>query len=517
MREEQERACESSLRSPPPRTPNFSYFLHLFVQFRWAAAACAGLAVFIAQFVLGLESYAYAWLYSIVAGIVFYNAAFYVYLRREEGRQGEGAADAPTFRRGRQAALAQILLDLLALFGLLHFAGGLTNPFVMFFLFHVVVAGILLEPVRAAAVACFACALIFSLGVLEKTGLIAHYRPVEILGATDPLHSWLFTLGLPGVMTVTILALTFLTVSIMNERARNRNQVIELSEALDRKNRELLRVDQMRKQLLAVASHDLKSPLGAVAGYLAGMRDGYLGPLTDEQKRVVERSLDRLSRLKGFIDDVLAWSSIEKGTLRQEMRPVDLGDILHCVVEDHRDPALARGIEILLCLPPQMPLVECSSERMVQVFENLLSNAVKYSLDGGRVRVEARQEGDDLVITILDKGMGISPEDLGHLFEDFFRAPSVRSKVHGTGLGLALARRIVKAHHGDIWATSELGLGSAFFVRLPICATETPRPPPSSCALVASPAAPSGGCESADAERPSRRQGDGVVMAARDR
>ncbi len=515
MREEQERACESSLRSPPPRTPDFSYFLHLFVQFRWAAAACAGLAVFVAQIVLDLKSYAYPWLYSIVAWIVVYNAAFHIYLRREDGRRGE-AEEADNFRRGRQAALVQILLDLLALFGLLHFAGGLTNPFVLFFLFHVVVAGILLEPVRAAAVACIACALIFALGLLERTGLIAHYRPVEILGATDPLQSWLFTLGLPGVMTVTIFALTFLTVSIMNERARSRNQVIELSQALDLKNRELLRVDQMRKQLLAVASHDLKSPLGAVAGYLAGMRDGYLGPLTDEQRRVVDRSLDRLSRLRSFIDDVLAWSSIEKGALRQEMRPVDLADILHCVVEDYRDPARARGIEILLGLPSQMPLVECSSERMVQVFENLISNAVKYSLDGGRVRVEARQEGDDLVVTVLDKGMGISREDLGHLFEDFFRAPSVRGKVHGTGLGLALARRIVKAHRGDIWATSELGLGSAFFVRLPICAAETPQPPPSSRAFV--PTRSGASCEvPVDAEGPSRRGGPGAMMVASER
>lgn len=475
MREEKA-IVEGLARTHLPRTLDFSYFLNLFVQLRWIAAACAGLVVFLAQFALRLDSFAYPWLYSIVASILVYNSLFFVVLRLPPAKaQGGESQDDLLYRRGRLGALIQILFDLVALFGLLHFSGGLTNPFVLFFLFHVVVAGILLEPPRAIAVACFTCALIFCLGLFERMGWLSHYRSVEILGSTDPLQSWLFALGLPGVMTITFLALTFLTISIMNERARRRNQMVELSRALDLKNRELLRIDQMRKQLLAVASHDLKSPLGAVSSYLAGMRDGYLGPLTDEQKHVVQRSLDRLSRLRGFIDDVLAWSSIEQGMLRQEIRPVDIEKLLQRVIEDHRDTALARDIDIRLVVPHPLPKVDCSPERMNQVFENLVSNAVKYSQDGGKVRVEAGREGDDLLVSVLDKGIGIRGEDLERLFEDFFRAPSVRTKVAGTGLGLALVRRIVRAHQGEIWATSELGQGSTFFVRIPITSTQVAR------------------------------------------
>jgi signal transduction histidine kinase len=439
------------------------------VSFRWAAAFSAGLTIFASQFYLGIESFAFPWLYAIVGSILLYNTVFYFYLEHQVQTGGiSELQDGSRFPLTRVVALAQILLDLLALFWLLHFAGGLANPFVLFFLFHIVVAGTLLEPGPTVGVALFTSALIFALGVLEKIGVLAHYHPVELLGDTDPLRSWLFVLGLPAVLTVTILSLMTLTISIMNERGRRRDQILELSEELDRKNRKLLRVDRMRKQLLAVASHDLKSPIAAVSSYLMGMRDGYLGPLTDEQRRVIERSLSRLTRLKEFIADVLEWTSIERGILRQDMHPADLADILRRAVEDHEEHVIARALEIELVLPAGMPPIVCSPERMAQVFDNLISNAVKYSHDGGTVEIAARMEGEDVVISVKDSGIGISQTDLGQLFKDFFRAPSVKGKFEGTGLGLSMVRRIVNAHNGRIWATSELGRGSTFFVRLPI-------------------------------------------------
>ncbi len=464
-----QRPAKSDSRTGRPRTSGFSYFLKLFVRFRWAAAFSAGLTVFATQFYLGIESFAFLWLYAIVGLILLYNTAFYFYLehRIQTGATSE-FQDGSRFPLTRVVALSQILLDLLALFWLLHFAGGLTNPFVLFFLFHIVVAGTLLEPGPTVGVALFTSALIFALGILEKTGILAHYHPVAILGSTDPMRSWLFVLGLPAVLTVTILSLTILTISIMNERARRRDQILELSEELDRKNLKLQRVDRMRKQLLAVASHDLKSPIAAVSSYLMGMRDGYLGPLTDEQRRVIERSLGRLGRLKEFISDVLKWTAIERGTMRQDMHAVDLSDILRRAVEDYEEQASARSIAVDLALPKEMPLVVCSPERMAQVFDNLVSNAVKYSHDSSMVKIEARVEDEDVVISVKDTGIGISESDLGQLFQDFFRAPSVKSRFEGTGLGLSMVRRIVGAHNGRIWANSELGRGSTFFVRLPI-------------------------------------------------
>ena len=464
-----QRTSRNGSRTGRPRTLGFSYFLKLFVHFRWAAAFSAGLTVFASQFYLGIESFAFPWLYTIVGLILLYNTAFYFYLEHQvqTGSFSE-PQDGSRFHRTRVVALSQILLDLLALFWLLHFAGGLTNPFVLFFLFHVVVTGTLLEPAPTVGVALFTSALIFALGVLEKTGLLTHYHPVELLGDTNPLESWLFVLGLPAVLTVTILSLTMLTLSIMNERGRRQDQILELSEELDRKNHKLMRVDRMRKQLLAVASHDLKSPIAAVSSYLMGMRDGYLGPLTDEQRRVIERSLNRLTRLKEFIADVLEWTAIERGTMRQEMHLVDLADILRRAVEDHEEQAAAMALAIELTLPTELPLLVCSPERMTQVFDNLLSNAVKYSHDGGRVEIDVRLEDGHVLVAVRDTGIGISQSDLGQLFQDFFRAPSVKGKFEGTGLGLSMVRRIVNAHNGRIWATSELGHGSTFFVKLPI-------------------------------------------------
>ncbi len=451
-----------------PRTLGFCYFLRQFIQMRWAACAGAAATIATSQHVLEI-SFEYSWLYGIVVAMLAYNATFYFLL--EHSVQSGFIADFGEQKQvpvTRLLALGQILLDLISLFWLLHFAGGLVNPFVLFFLLHVVVAGTLLEARPALLVALLASALVFALGLSERLGLLEHYHPSEILGETDPTASWLFVVGLPAVMTVTILALSFLTIVIMNERGRRRDQILALSEELDRKNRKLMRVDQMRQRLLAVASHDLKSPIAAVSSYLMGMRDGYLGDLSKEQRRVLDRSLNRLSRLRDFVTDVLDWTSIERGALRQNMHMVELGDILRAVVDDHLEAASEKNIDLEVEIEEDLPKVVCSAERITQAFDNLVSNAVKYTLDGGSVEVEAQQVDDRVLVSVADTGIGISQKDLENLFQDFFRSSSVKGKFEGTGLGLSVVRRIVGAHNGRVWARSELNKGTTFYVELPI-------------------------------------------------
>lgn len=457
-----------------PLTPSLFYYLKLFVVLRWVAISASLIAILLAQFVLHFE-FAYQWLYSIIGVIAMYNGYFYFFL---EGARHTGTTwsvrDSMWQRKSKQLALMQILLDLIALFFLLHFTGGLENPFVLFFLFHVVIAAILLEPKWATGLAALTSVLVFSLGILEKTTGFGHYNLAPIFGPTE-LNSWYYLIGVPASVTLTIIGLSFLSISIIKERQRRRRHILEMSLELDQKNRQLLRVDRMRKRLMAVASHDLKSPVGAVTSYLQNLQQGYLGPLNDKQLRVVNRSLTRLENLKAFLFDVLDWSKIERGQTKDELLSTDLGRILSQVFDDYLDVAKEKGIDLSLSLPKDAPNAKASPMRVTQVFNNLVSNAVKYTNEG-KVSIEGRIEEGFWLVEIKDSGIGMDGDDLKNLFEDFYRSKHVKNKIEGTGLGLSVVKRIVDAHSGKIWAESEFGKGSTFFVKLPV-SRDTIRPP----------------------------------------
>jgi signal transduction histidine kinase len=452
----------------PRRGPRLQGSLRLFVRVRFGAALAA-LAVIAACELLFHLDFPYGRLYAITAGIMAYDLGFYLFCGRERREPQRGGIDEEADARvNRFAALLQINLDFAALTGLLHFSGGLENPFVLFFLFHVVIAGILLEAPLAAAEAVLAALLIFGLGALEKVGALAHHHAGAVLGSLELASNWVFVLGLSGLMAATIAALSAFTIALMGQRTRQRNQLLALSRDLAAKNEKLQELDLSRRKLLAVASHDLKSPLGAVTSYLHAVRDGYLGPVTPEQGDVIDKSLKRLDRLREFIGDILSLQAIRHGEVQKAMQPTDVGGLLREVVQNHVDPARGRSIAVAFEAEGDLPFIEAAPEQLVQVFDNLLSNAVKYTREGGTVRVTARVRAGHLLVDVADTGIGISPEDLEHLFEDFFRAAAVRETHEGTGLGLAVCQRIVRAHHGEIRATSEPGAGTVFHVGLPV-------------------------------------------------
>ncbi|MCK5799433.1 MAG: HAMP domain-containing histidine kinase [Deltaproteobacteria bacterium] len=443
--------------------PSFCVFLRLFVRLRWLAVAATVGTIAFFQIVVK-TTYNYPALYGVAAGIFAYNAFFFVLSRR--GCAGKGVENQ---RASRANALVQINLDLVALFGLLHFAGGLENPCVMFFLFHVVIAGILLKPRWALVEAGVATFLIFALGLFERSGVLAHYHATAILGESELTDSWLFVLGLSSMLATTIFFLSTFTILLMRERHKQRALTLSLLADVSKKNTKLLRVDEGRRGLLAVASHDLKAPIATVAGYLMTLKGGYLGEVSDKQISILEKCLGRLDGLKDFVSDVLSWTAIESGEMQMAMRSTDVKDLLGEVVERYGDPAANKEIDLVLKVDNGLPEVILAVERMRQVFANLLSNAAKYTPEGGCVEIHVKRgEGGGVEVAVKDTGIGMSPEDQEHLFEGFFRSSAVRGRFEGTGLGLSLAKGIVEAHHGRLWATSELGEGSTFYVELPL-------------------------------------------------
>jgi signal transduction histidine kinase len=221
-------------------------------------------------------------------------------------------------------------------------------------------------------------------------------------------------------------------------------------------------------RFLGVVAHDLKSPLSVSQSMLSGVLGGFYGPVSDEQKDVIERVDRRIDSLNALINDLIDIPLIETGQLVREMTEVSLSDIISNCVGELNVLAAEKGLQLAMLVPSDLTPVRGSKRRLQQVMHNLLSNAVKYS-DLGVVIVRAKENEDSVQIEVSDNGIGITAEDMPGLFKDFYRGKN-SGVAKGTGLGLSISRRIIEAHGGKMWAESpnpETNSGSRFTFTLP--------------------------------------------------
>ena len=226
--------------------------------------------------------------------------------------------------------------------------------------------------------------------------------------------------------------------------------------------RKLEESNERLEQFASLASHDLQEPLRMITSYLHLIEKRYGDELGEDGAEFLEFAVDGAERMREIIDGLLEYSRVE--TRGDPFESVDLTTVLEDVREDlqvrieESDAEIATG---------RLPLVEGDRSQLRQVFQNLLSNAIAYSGDDPpRIEVSAERDGDQWVVSVRDEGIGVDPDDQGRIFEAFKRLHS-HDEHPGTGIGLALCRRIVERHGGEIWLDSEPGEGSTFSVRLP--------------------------------------------------
>lgn len=253
----------------------------------------------------------------------------------------------------------------------------------------------------------------------------------------------------------------------LNELARAAMNEIELRllmGLLAEQNEQLREADREKSQLVAVISHELRSPLTTVLGALELLREdeAALGPDRAGLVRMIERNARRVLRL---VDDLLVTARAEAGGLAIARRPVRLTDVVAESVEAMRRRAEAAEIALHVALDDIA--VEGDPERLGQVVDNLLGNAVKFTPAGGSVSVRLERRGETARLVVSDTGPGIPRHEQARVFERFYRAEAARDGPEGTGLGLAIAKALVEAHGGIISLESEPGAGATFVVELP--------------------------------------------------
>jgi signal transduction histidine kinase len=256
----------------------------------------------------------------------------------------------------------------------------------------------------------------------------------------------------------------------------------ELEEALRRQNDELheqyARVQEatrVKSEFLANMSHELRTPLNAIIGFSELIYDGKVGPISEVQQEYLGDVLASSRHLLRMIDDVLDLTQVEAGRIGFRPEPVDLGPLIAEVRDTLRPLAATKRIRMVSTVDPCLGTVVVDPARVKQVLYNYLSNALKFTPEEGRVTVRVGPEGeDDFRVEIEDTGIGIREEDLGRLFVAFQQLDAGTAKSHqGTGLGLALTKRIVEAQGGTVGVRSLAGEGSTFYAILPRVARTT--------------------------------------------
>jgi signal transduction histidine kinase len=287
-----------------------------------------------------------------------------------------------------------------------------------------------------------------------------------------PLHPIAIAIG-ASVLSVLVLGrltnLVFAVDRLRVEERAARSEAETAQRLLTEQNERLREADHLKDEFVALISHDLRTPLTSIMGYLELTRDDT--ELTDEQGRyldIVARNSERLLRL---VNDLLFVARVEAGQLELQVSELDLAAIVRQSVEEARPRAQNQEIE-LTSDGDGGGALEGDRGRMFQLLDNLISNALKFTPAGGRVHVQVTQRAERVRLSVSDTGVGIAPEDQKHLFDRFFRtASAIDGHVSGTGLGLYIARAIAEAHGGAISVESAQGTGTTFVVELPLART----------------------------------------------
>lgn len=435
------------------------------IRLRWIATLGVAVTIWVVPplFGISLEQRPLSW---VTLGLALHNVVSWGALRRVS-RANSGSSLA-------LLANIQIGVDLLFLTTLLYWAGGVENPFACYYVFHVVIASIVLSRRATYFQVASAMVLFAGMAVAEYYRIIPHHDITGYL-VVGQYHSFQYVIATIAAIG-TMLAFTGFMATTIVARLRLREQeIVILSASLNERAQELQRAyntlqhtEKKKSEYMRRAAHDLRSPMSAVELMLAVVAEGHAGEISEKGRDMVQRARSKIDRILLLASDLLALSRVRESSLEGETAGVDLAAITTQVVEDYQDRAGAASVQLSAEVPAQPTLVWGDLRSLTEMLENLVSNAVKYTPVGGEVRVSLSPVEAQVVLTVADTGIGIEEDDLTHIGDEFFRARNAReSGKEGTGLGMSIVQAIVEAHRGTLRIVSGLHQGTSITVALP--------------------------------------------------
>lgn len=348
----------------------------------------------------------------------------------------------------------QISIDLMILTTILHYSGGIENPFQSFFVFHMIMASILCSRFQSYCQATLALVLFGGIVSLEAMGKIPHYG-LEGFTEVVPYRSLNYVAGMLGVLATTLYLVVYMTTSIAQQLRLRQHDLTQANEDLEKK-------DVIKNQYVLRVTHDIKGHLGAIVSCLGLVHDETVGPLTESQKDLTGRAY---KRTKNCLKFVLALLKVTHMKLRGEMEVTSFS-LRTCIanaIGAVKSKAEEKQIDLHFHLDKTVDQYRGEAVMIEETIMNLLANAVKYTPDGGDVTMTVLDQPDTLEVSVQDTGIGIPESEQSEVFEEFFRAQNAQAtEKDGTGLGLSFARQVIERHGGTLTVKSRENEGSTF-------------------------------------------------------
>jgi signal transduction histidine kinase len=417
-----------------------------FITLRWLAAAGLAVAITTAGLLLKLPLPLLP-LYIGNLLLIAYNGLCQIGSARLRARMGSPG----WLARAQRLASAQIYLDISLLTYLIYFSGGLENPFVFYYIFHMILSGILLRNRSAYLHATFAVLLLGGVMAAETFGII----PRHLLPGSAPEPA-MVQLGRLIAFASALYIAVYFTTTIVN---RLRQRELELEEQ-----------DRLKSRYVMTVSHDIQAGLSAIEGLLQVVLHGFTEAIGTKSRDLLARASIRAQSLLHFVRDLLDLSRM-RAEAQVEKERILLAELIRAESEVYSAPIAEKNLTFAFENAAGQPELQANRTALSQLFGNLISNAVRYTPKGGsiRIRLVPGQASETVEVVVEDTGIGIPSEHMDTLFRDFFRAPNARSiSESGTGLGLSIVKQAVQMHGGTIRVESELGKGSRFIVTLPL-------------------------------------------------
>jgi len=433
--------------------PAHIHFTMWFIRIRWIAIGILIAATIIVKYILNIPIQHIS-IFILAAMLLVLNVLHKIFLEKLRKDRGDNV-----IQKIKREIHFQIRTDLVILTAILHYSGGIENPIIIFYFFHMIIASSIFSELTSYAYAFFILLLVAFLALLECYSIVPHF-PLTGFISDDLYSNHLYVFGSGVVFTITSVLIVFLSRMIIYRS-------IKAEETYVRTNLELENKDKLKNEYVIRVTHDIKNHVGAILSCIDVIRSGTAGPLNEVQEEFTNRAYERTELLTSFVKNLL---NLTRKRLKhdKEFEKFLFNDVINKVLETVQPLVRDKSIDFNYSVDKSIKSITGNQYTIEELYTNLLLNSIKYTPVEGHVSLKVSDNQDQIITEISDSGIGIPKEDLSRVFDEFYRASNVRKDIKsGSGLGLSIAKQIVENHKGSISVSSELGLWTKFTFVLP--------------------------------------------------
>lgn len=362
----------------------------------------------------------------------------------------------------------QICVDWLALTTLIHYSGGLESPLIVYFIFHVIIAAILLSRRACFLQVTLAFFLIMGLAFLEFFGVLSHVEIKELI----PLvlyNNVKYVLSVLFFFASALYVSAYLATSVTSKLRKREEAIVQLRDSIAKAHKKLEALDKAKTDFTYKVTHELRSPLSAIQSLLKSVEEGYANHVSEKAKGIIIRAERRTSFLLNLVNDLLDLVAGRVEMPREgDLKLIDINAIIENVVTLMQTKIKEKGSLLQTDLSQEPLTFQAVPDDIEIIITNLIDNSIKYTPQGGQIRISAKRIDNAIKLDISDTGIGIHEESQSRIFDEFYRAENARQVViEGTGLGLTIVKQLVHRYKGEISFVSEVNKGTTFTIVLP--------------------------------------------------